>query len=109
MQILDYAAGYLLAFGTQAALLRQRSEGGSWQVQVSLARTGLWLRSLPRLGAEGFATPDPAFEDVTDLLEQSGSPFGRLTAVRHAGRLSHTPPCWTLPAVPLGHDAPVWA
>ncbi|HZV92339.1 MAG TPA: CoA transferase, partial [Caldimonas sp.] len=40
VQMLDMASGFLLAFGVEAALLRQRAEGGSWQVQVSLARTG---------------------------------------------------------------------
>lgn len=107
-QALDHASGYLLALGALQALRRRAREGGSWRVEVSLARTGLWLRGLPRL-ADGFAASDPAFEDVADLLEQSDSPFGRLTAVRHAGRLSHTPPRWARPAVPLGSDAPAWA
>ncbi len=49
MQILDAATGFLLAFGIAAALARQRREGGSWHVQLSLARTGLWLRSLGRV------------------------------------------------------------
>ena len=44
MQILDFASGFLMALGAQAALLRQAREGGSWHVRVSLARTGLWLR-----------------------------------------------------------------
>lgn len=48
VQILDYASGFLAAFGAQAALLRQREQGGSWRVHVSLARTALWLRSLGR-------------------------------------------------------------
>ena len=38
-QILDHAAGYLLAFGIAAALSRRATEGGSWHVQVSLAQT----------------------------------------------------------------------
>ena len=107
-QALDHAAGYLLALGVMQALRRRAREGGSWHVQVSLARTGRWLRSLPRLGAAGFGAPDPAFADVADLLEESDSPFGRLTTVRHAGRLSATPPRWALPPVPLGQDAPRW-
>jgi crotonobetainyl-CoA:carnitine CoA-transferase CaiB-like acyl-CoA transferase len=107
-QALDHASGYLLALGAMQALRRRAREGGSWLVQVSLARTGLWLRSLPRLGAEGFAARDPSHDDVIDLLEESDSPFGRVTAVRHAGRLSHTPPRWSRPALRLGSDAPVW-
>jgi crotonobetainyl-CoA:carnitine CoA-transferase CaiB-like acyl-CoA transferase len=49
MQILDEATGYLIAFGAAAALHRQQREGGSWHVQVSLAQTGQWLRSLGRV------------------------------------------------------------
>src|SRR5579871_2726520 len=30
MQILDFASGFLMAFGAQAALLRQARDGGSW-------------------------------------------------------------------------------
>jgi crotonobetainyl-CoA:carnitine CoA-transferase CaiB-like acyl-CoA transferase len=107
-QALDHATGYLLALGVMQALRRRASEGGSWQVQVSLARTGLWLRSLPRLGAAGFAAPDPALDAVRDLLEESDSPFGRLAAVRHAGRLSHTAPRWARPPVPLGTHPACW-
>lgn len=49
LPLLDYAAGYLLAFGIQATLLRQAQAGGSWQVQVSLAGVGLWPRGLGRV------------------------------------------------------------
>ena len=107
-QACDHASGYLLALGVMQALRRGASEGGSWQVQVSLARTGLWLRSLPRLGAAGLAASDPAFDAVRDLLEPGDSPFGRLTAVRHAGRLSHTAPRWSRPPVPLGTHPACW-
>ncbi|WP_373604940.1 CoA transferase, partial [Comamonas sp. B-9] len=46
LQILDYSAGFLLAFGIQAALYRQATQGGSWHVQVSLARVAQWLQSM---------------------------------------------------------------
>src|SRR5258707_13961000 len=36
---LDYLAGYLLFFGTLVALTRRAREGGSYTVNVSLART----------------------------------------------------------------------
>jgi hypothetical protein len=106
-QALDHAAGYLLAFGVQMALLRRAREGGSWHVRVSLAQTGRWLRGLGRL-PEGLRAADPKLDDVRDLMEESESGFGRLLAVRHAGRLSETPPAWTRPSVPLGTDAPRW-
>jgi hypothetical protein len=106
-QVLDHASGYLLAFGIQAALMRRALQGGSWQVQVSLARTGHWLRSLGRVDG-GCQLPEPAAERFAPFMEQSASGFGTLTAVRHPGGLSATPPAFTRPAVPLGTDAPAW-
>lgn len=98
MQILDYTAGHLLAFGIQAALWRQQTEGGSWQVRVSLAGMAQWLRSLGRV-ADGLAVEAPAPDP---WLETVASGFGRLTAVRHAGELSLTPPAWRRPSMPPG-------
>ena len=105
MQILDMASAFLLAFGTEAALLRQRREGGSWHVQVSLARTALWLRSLGRVD-DGFAAPEA---DPAALMESSESGFGRLVAVRHAARFAKTPACYARPAVRPGTDRLAWA
>lgn len=107
-QALDHASGYLLAFGALTALHRRATMGGSWHVQVSLARTGQWIRSLGRV-PDGLACADPTQADIADLLEETPSGFGRLTAIRHAARLSHTPARWTRPSVPLGTDKPVWA
>lgn len=106
-QALDHGAGYLLALGALQALQRRAHEGGSWHVQVSLARMALWLRALGRVPG-GLQARDPGFDDVRGFLEEGDSGFGRLLAVRHAGVLSATPPRWRLPAVPLGHDAPAW-
>lgn len=107
-QALDHASGYLLAFGALAALHRRATEGGSWHVQVSLARTGHWLRGLGRL-VDGFACPDPGQDDVADLLETTESGFGPITAVRHPAAIDGTPLRFRLPAMPLGSHAPVWA
>lgn len=106
-QVLDHASGYLMAFGAMAALYRRALEGGSWHVRVSLAGTGRWLRSLGRV-TQGFACVDPNFEDISDLLYDSPSGFGSLTAVRHAGELSETPARWERPSVPLGSQVAAW-
>ncbi len=106
-QALDHATGYLLAFGTIMARLRQAREGGSWLVRVSLASTGRWIWNLGRVG-NGFSCPLPSRDDVADLVGDSPSPFGTLRAVRHAAQLSATPARWERPSVPLGTDPPVW-
>ncbi|MDH3474092.1 MAG: CoA transferase, partial [Rhodospirillales bacterium] len=107
-QALDHASGYLMAFGAMAGLLRRAEQGGSWHVRVSLAQTGRWLQGLGRVQG-GFEAPDPGPEEVADLLEESESGFGKLTAVRHAAQLSETPAFWARPAMPLGSHPPAWS
>jgi hypothetical protein len=109
VQVLDYAAGHLLAFGIQAALWRQATQGGSWQVQVTLAGVGRWLRAMGQ-DAGGLAAVAP---DRTPWLEDSRCGFGQagggmLTALRHAARLSATPARWLRPAMPPGSHPPAW-
>ncbi|WP_033465396.1 CoA transferase [Bordetella bronchiseptica] len=104
VQILDHASGYLMAFGALAALARQRIEGGSWHVRVSLASTARWLRELGRV-PDGLACPMPPIEELL-YAEESG--FGELTAVRHAAQFSLTPARWTRPAMPPGSHPTVW-
>ena len=90
MQILDHATGHLMALGASAALLRQQREGGSWQVQVSLARTGQWLRGLGRV-PDGFAAGKPDFARLPRNDGQRLRPAERAApcgaAVGHARRL----------------------
>ncbi len=104
MQILDEATGYLIAFGAAAAIWRQQQEGGSWHVQVSLAQTGQWLRSLGRV-AGGLSIARP---DVAPHVETSASGYGELAALRHAAQLSRTPATWPRPSMPPGSHPPIW-
>jgi hypothetical protein len=104
MQILDMATGFLIAFGAQAAVLRQQREGGSWQVRVSLARTALWLRGLGRV-ANGFDAAAPDFQGV---METHPSGYGALSAMRHAAVFSETPARWSRPSMPPGSHALAW-
>ncbi len=104
MQVLDMATAFLLAFAIETTLLRQRSEGGSWHVQLSLARTGLWLRSLGRVD-HGFDALPPEF---SAQMEASESGFGKLLALRHAARFSRTPARYMRPSVRPGTDRLAW-
>lgn len=105
VQILDMATGFLIAFGIQAALLRQRREAGSWQVRLSLARTAQWLRGLGSV-ERGFEAPPAAFDETS--METSRSGFGLLTAMRHAPRFSHIAAGWTRPSMPPGTHPLAW-
>ena len=107
VQAIDHATGYLMACGAMLARARQAREGGSWHVQVSLARTGHWLRGLGRV-EHGFGVARPAAADHPDWFETFDSPFGQVTAVRHPADLSDTPARWARGPVPPGHDAPRW-
>jgi hypothetical protein len=106
-QMLDHATGYLMAFGAMMARARQSREGGSWHVQVSLARTGRWLWELGRI-AEGFGAEDLAKDAILPFVEEVASGFGPLRAVRHAALLSGTPALWSRPAMPPGSHPPQW-
>lgn len=103
-QIIDHASGYLMAFGAQAALVRQMREGGSWHVKVSLAQTANWLRSMGRL-PQGLYAPKVEIEPYLETYE---SGFGKLVAVGHSVRFSETPAYWSRPSMPPGSHPPVW-
>jgi crotonobetainyl-CoA:carnitine CoA-transferase CaiB-like acyl-CoA transferase len=100
-QALDHATGWLAALGTIQALRRRRSLGGSWAVDVSLARTAAWLDDLGRVDG-GLDAADPGPDDIADLLQFTDSPFGRLTHVRAVGRLADRPVGWATPPAPPG-------
>lgn len=129
MQALDHAAGYLLAFGINAALCKtvtvcqlhaefiriieliyvsclMKQEGGSWEVRVSLAAVGKWIRSLGRLEpsigfGEGKSLPakvipqDPEIAALSVSLVQSSedkmTSNKKMTAISHAALFSETP------------------
>jgi crotonobetainyl-CoA:carnitine CoA-transferase CaiB-like acyl-CoA transferase len=97
---IDYVSGYLMACGTLAALARRATEGGSWLVKVSLARTGKWI--VDRGFIDDFASvPDP---DMKDLLMNTGN----VTHLKPMLELSETPPRWERPPVPLGTHKAEW-
>ena len=101
----DYTTGYLAALGALVALQRRAREGGSWEVRVSLARTGMWLLGQSRVdGTPGFLN-DELLEPYFATTKTAAGP------VRHLGPvlgLSETPARWARPTVPLGSHPPIW-
>jgi crotonobetainyl-CoA:carnitine CoA-transferase CaiB-like acyl-CoA transferase len=106
-QALDHGAGYLMATGAMLALKRRAEIGGSWLVRLSLAQVGHWLTGLGRL-PDGRTGAPITRADLPHLLDELPSRYGKLSALRHAGQLSETPPGWDRPSVPLGTHPAVW-
>ncbi|KAL4940095.1 hypothetical protein BDV06DRAFT_230556 [Aspergillus oleicola] len=110
-QALDHASGYFLAAGIMAALHKQISEGGSWVVDVSLAGTGRYLRSLGQYeGRTGFGAPGYGSNaDVKgDYLELGESGFGRMEFIRHSGVVEGVCVGWDVLPKALGSDEKRW-
>ncbi len=100
----DYVGGYLMAFGAMVALARRATEGGSWLVRVSLARTGEWI--VDRGLIEGFASVPRELpgEELKSLMMQTLN----YTHLKPVLELSETPPFWERPPVALGTHKPKW-
>ncbi len=106
-QVLDHGTGFLMAFVAMMALRRQRQEGGSWHVQLSLAQTALWLRSLGRVD-EPWSAPGLSAAEIESFSEVKPSGHGELKSIRPAVMLSRTPAHYLWPSVPLGSHPAAW-
>ena len=104
----DFITGYLGAAGALAALHRRAVEGGSYRVNVSLARTGMFVTSL------GQVDPALAGSSEAHTLREPDSvtaetPLGTLTQLAPPVTFSETPPRWQDPIlVPRGSSRPEW-
>jgi hypothetical protein len=110
-QALDHAGGYFLAAGISAALCRRATEGGSYEVEVSLAGVMKYLRSLGQYeGDSGFQSENfEKQEDVPgEILETMESGFGMLTAVTHSARIEGVGVGWDRMPKLLGSDEAKW-
>lgn len=108
--VTDYTTGFLAAFGTLIALDRRARFGGSYLVRVSLAQTGMWLRSL------GLAEPDHVAavapwtpDEIESWRIDTDSGFGPMRHLRPPVTLSRTPARWRQATAPLGTHPPAWA
>lgn len=100
--VADYITAYLGTLGTLAALMRRAKEGGSYEVQVSLARTCMWIQDIGLLDRRPPATPAAP---KTRLMD---SPFGELEYLAPVTRYSRTPAFWDSPPLPLGASRAQW-
>ncbi|KAF2649423.1 CoA-transferase family III [Lophiostoma macrostomum CBS 122681] len=109
-QALDHGAGYLLATSIIAALYRRATDGGAYEVHVSLAGVMKYLRSLGQYpGKHGFKRRDfTTPEQVEKYLEARMTDFGMLKAVKHSAAIQGVEVGWDIMPKPLGSDEAVW-
>ncbi|RFU35777.1 hypothetical protein B7463_g560, partial [Scytalidium lignicola] len=114
-QALDHASGYFLAAGINIALYKQATEGGSYEVNVSLAATAKYLRSLGQFeGKSGFASKgytkgyEPICAIPDKFFEKRDTEFGLLKAVKHSAQVEGVEVGWDLMPKALGSDEPKW-
>lgn len=110
-QALDSASGFFLAAGISAALYKQATEGGSYEVNVSLAGTMKFLRSLGQhKGSSGFQCEQYKTQDdvPAEWLEERESEFGLIKAVKHSASIEGMNIGWEIMPKPLGSDQAEW-
>ena len=89
------------------ALVRRAKEGGSYHVEVSLTRTGMWVQELGyRTDAD---TPGciPT-EELESFLMNSSTCFGTIRHLKPVTQYSLTPPKFVYPVSALGSSPAVW-
>jgi hypothetical protein len=110
-QALDSASGFFLAAGISAALYKQATEGGSYEVNVSLAGTMKFLRSLGQYeGSSAFDCEQYKTQDdvPAEFLEERESGFGLIKAVTHSASIKGMDVGWEIMPKPLGSDQVCW-
>jgi crotonobetainyl-CoA:carnitine CoA-transferase CaiB-like acyl-CoA transferase len=104
VSVIDYVSGYLMAFGALAALHRRATEGGSWLVRVSLARTGKWIVDRGTVEDLSSARNELEEKELQQLLMQTRN----FTHLKPVLGLSETPPFWARPPAALGSHPAEW-
>jgi CoA-transferase family III len=116
-QVLDHATGYLAAAGALLGLARQRREGGTHHIRLSLIGTAAWLQSLRHTLQHGGFTPTGLERshhaatpeaDATAYLVELDAPDGRLTLAAPPGTVDGRPLAWPEPAPAYGVAALRW-
>jgi crotonobetainyl-CoA:carnitine CoA-transferase CaiB-like acyl-CoA transferase len=106
----DYIAGYLAAAGAEAALRRQRKEGGSYHVRVNLTRAAMWYASLGEFKDKNDFDPlDPEHRMIMPDTIKAMTPYGEIHRLGPLAKLSKTPGRWREPLVEVrGSSRPEW-
>jgi crotonobetainyl-CoA:carnitine CoA-transferase CaiB-like acyl-CoA transferase len=104
----DLITGYFAAAGMMAALLRRATEGGSYHVKLSLARSAMWVQELGFLEAsalQGLPETDtyPAKMTTYDTV------YGPISNLAPALRFTNLALPQTTALSPYGASRPEWS
>ncbi|TDZ94560.1 CoA transferase [Mycobacteroides salmoniphilum] len=107
----DNIVAWLLSLGITAALIRRAEEGGSYRIDVSLARTALWMQSLgifDKEYARETAGSAPAHTLLVPEQFRVETPLGHYVGVTEQVRMSRTPGFYRHVLLARGSCPPEW-
>lgn len=111
-QPLDYLTGCLCAFGAVVALTRRRETGGARLVEMSLARTAMWVWEMSDLLGPDTEAPGANIgrEDAAarGWIRRMETRRGAVAALAPPYRFAEDPLDWAGPPPVLGEDPPAW-
>ena len=103
----DLMTGYFAAAGMMAALLKRATEGGSYHVKLSLARSAMWVQELGYLDTtqqDGL----PATDNYPPNLATFNSVYGEISNLRPPLKFSNINLPEATHLEPYGSSNPVW-
>lgn len=100
-QALDHSAGHFLAAAVVHGLRRQREQGGSWAMELSLARIAHALLEAGPVPPSAPAVPAPT-------MQQRATPTGTIVWAAPALVFPGAPDTYATAATPWGSDAAHW-
>jgi crotonobetainyl-CoA:carnitine CoA-transferase CaiB-like acyl-CoA transferase len=105
----DYLTGYMGAIGVMLALARRAKEGGSYEVNVSLCQSAMFIQRRGLL-KDFESAPGALTNAELEMLyvKTNTANHGQMLTLGPVLRMSKTAPRWARPAPNFGMDKPVW-
>ncbi len=105
----DYLTGYMGAIGVMLALARRAKEGGSYEVNVSLCQSAMFIQRQGLLDEFESAPGSLTSAELEKLyVKTNTSNHGQMLTLGPVLKMSETTPRWASPTPNFGLDAPAW-
>jgi len=105
----DYLTGYMGAIGVMLALARRAKEGGSYEVNVSLCQSAMFIQRQGLLNEFESAPGSLTSAELETLYVKTNTPnHGQMLTLGPVLKMSETMPRWARPAPNFGLDTPAW-